>query len=253
MAISNQTRNRSFRGGGAMYLRDKSDAASGFFQVGNADSLAFAIAEEKQSQRNYTLKGGGNIASDSVIGEVTASINVLSINPRIAAVALRALVTTIASTTISAEPHTAYLDMFIPFNFLPDFDETLTVTNDGGTITYVEGTDFSIKNNGIFIKSDSTMTNGLAILLTYTSKDEYSIDTITKPSAEYEMFFDGFNEADGGKSVAIKCHKISFSPTQALSLITEDFAALPLDFEVLADSDKNGTTESQYFVVQMEQ
>ena len=253
MATSNQTRNRSFRGGGAMYLREKGASGVGYFQVGNADTLQFAIAEEKQTQRNFTQKGGGNIASDSAISDVTASINVLSVNPRIAAVALRALVTTTATASISAEPHTAYLDMFIPFDFLPDFDQTLTVTNVGASTTYIAGTDFLIRNNGIFINPDSSMTDALAILVTYSSKDEYGIETITKSAVEYEMYFDGFNEADEGKSVAVKCHRISFSPTQALSLITEDFGALPMEFEVLADDSKDGTTESQYFVVQMEQ
>lgn len=252
MATSPKTRNRSFRGGGAMYLRQLG-TVTGFFQVGNADTLQFAIAEEKQTQRNYMQPGGGNIASDSAITDVTASINVLSVNPRIAAVALRALITTTASAIISAESHLAYLDMFIPFKFLPDFDETLTVTNAGAVTTYVAGTDYLIRNNGIFIEPDGSIVDGAELLISYTSKDQFGVESITQSAVEYEMFFDGFNEADSGKAVTVKCHRIAFSPTQALSLITEDFGALPMDFEVLADSAKDGTSESQYFTVAMEQ
>jgi hypothetical protein len=252
MATSNKTRNRSFRGGGGMYLRERG-ATAGFFQVGNADTLQFAINEEKQTQRNYQQPGGGNIASESSITDVTASINVLSINPRIAAVALRALVNTVESASISAESHQAYSDMFIPFEFLPDFDQAVTVTDSGAVTTYVAGTDYLIRNNGIFIDPDGSIPDDSEILITYQSKAQYNIETITKSAVEYEMFFDGFNEADNGKAVSVTCHRISFSPAQALSLITEDFGALPMEFEVLADDSKDGSTESQYFVVRLEQ
>jgi len=252
MTTSNKTRNRSFRGGGAMYLREIGSVA-GLFAVGNADSLQFAINEEKQTQRNFQNPGGGNIASESSITDVTASINVLSINPRIAALALRGLVTTQESASISDESHLGYKDMFIPLDFLPDFSQTLTVTDDGASTTYVANTDYLIRNNGIFITPDSNIVEGDELKITYTSKDSYSIETITKSAVEYEMFFDGFNEADSGKAVSVRCHRIAFSPAQALSLITEDFGALPMDFEVLADGGKDGTTESQYFVVVLEQ
>lgn len=252
MSTTNLTRNRSFRGGGGMYLRERG-ATSGFFLVGNADTLQFAINEERQTQRNYMQPGGGNIASESSITDVTASINVLSINPRIAAVALRGLVNTIAGAAVSAESHTAYQDMFIPLNRLPDFSQTFTVTNTGATTTYVAGTDYLIRNNGIFIASGGAIADASEILVTYTSKDQYDIQTVTKSAVEYEVFFDGFNEADEGKSVTVKCHRVSFSPTQALSLITEDFGALPMEFEVLADTSFDGTSESQYFVVSMQQ
>ena len=253
MATSNQTRNRSFRGGGAMYLREVGAASAGMFQVGNADTLQFAIAEEKQTQRNFMQPGGGNIASESSITDVTASINALSINPRIAALALRALITTTTGSLISAESHTAFLDMFIPLNKMPDFDQALTVTDTGAVNTYVAGVDYLVRNNGIFIDPDGDIVDDSELLITYQSKDEYGIEAITKSSVEYEMFFDGFNEADEGKAVTVTCHRIAFSPASALSLITEDFGALPMEFEVLADDSKDGTTESQYFVVRMEQ
>lgn len=252
MAVSNKTRNRSFRGGGGMYLRE-AGSTGGMFFVGNADQLQFAIGEESQTQRNFTQPGGGNIASESSITDVTASINVLSINPNIAAVALRALVNTTAGAVVSAEEHVVTLDSFTPFNLLPNTDEAITVTDDGATTTYVLGTDYLIRNNGIFIDPDGNIPDGSTIEISYTAVDQYDIETITRSSVEYEMFFDGFNEADEGKKVAVRCHRVTFSPTQALSLITEDFGALPMEFNVLADDSKDGSTESAYFVVSMQQ
>ena len=251
-AVSNLTRNRSFRGGGGIYLRNLSDAGTGFFALGNADNFAFAINEETQNQRNFQVPGGGNIASTSTITDVTASVNSLSINPRTAGVALRALIQTIAGAAITGETHTAYLDMFIPFVQTPDFDEVLTVTNQDASTTYVAGTDYLVRNNGIFIAADGSITDASAIVVNYMSKPTYEVEALTEAAVEYEVFFDGFNEADNGKSVTVRCHRVAFTPTTALALIQEDFGALPFEFQVLADDTKTGQ-ESQYFTLKMEQ
>ena len=251
-AVSNLTRNRSFRGGGGIYLRDLSSDGTGYFFLGNADNFQFAINEETQNQRNFTVPGGGNIASTSTITDVTASVNALSINPRTAAVALRALIQTRISEAVTGETVTAYKDMFIPFARVPDTDQTITVTDSGAVTTYTAGTDYLVRNNGIFIANDGTITDAQSIIVNYTAKATYDVESLTRAAVEYEVFFDGFNEADNGKAVTVTCYRTSFTPTQALSLIQEDFGALPFEFQVLADSSRGGN-DSQYFTVKFEQ
>ena len=248
--MSNLTRNRSFIGGGTIYFKEVG-AAAARLSIGNSDSFSFAINEDKKTQRNFTQKGGGNIASQSAITDVTASVNGLSFQPSTLAVALRSLVNTIAAVAVTAEPHAAYKNGFIPFNKLPDTDGTITVTGVGGTPVYVAGTDYQVKNAGILILDTGTIADATAILVNYQSIEAYNIEGITRAAVEYEIFFDGFNDADNGKTVAVKCHKVKFSPSQALELISEDFGSLPLQFEVLADTSKDGSSESQYFVVNM--
>lgn len=248
--MSDKTRNRSFIGGGTIYFKEKG-AAAALMSVGNSDTLTFAINEDKKTQRNYQQQGGGNIASQSSITDVTASLNGLSLQPNALALALRSLVNTVASATVSSEAHTSYLDGFIPFTKLPDTDQAITVTGSGGTPTYVEGTDYQVKNSGIFIPSNSGITDATAIEVNYNSLESYTIEGITRAAVEYEIFFDGFNDADNGKAVTVKCHTVKFSPASALDLISEDFGALPMEFEVLADTTKDGVSESQYFAVNM--
>ena len=250
---TNLTRNRSFNGKGAMYIRERGAVNAAFYRVGNSDNLSFAINEERQTQRNFETRGGGNAAFQSSITDVTATINVLSVNPRIAAVALRALIATTTAVAITGEAQVGQPDSFLPFARQPDTDMTITITSNSGGTTHVVDTDYQIRNNGIFILETGNITAGLDLAITYTAKASYKIESLTRSSVEYEFYFDGFNEADNGKSVTVQCHRIQFSPTQALSLITEDFGALPMEFEVLSDDSKNGTTESQYFVVEMEQ
>jgi len=248
--MSNLTRNRSFIGGGTIYFREKG-AAAALMSVGNSDTLTFAINEDKKTQRNFQQAGGGNIASQSAITDVTASLNGLSFQPNSLAVALRSLVTTVASAVVAAEAQVSYLNGFIPFTKIPDWSETYSVTGAAGTPTYVEGTDYQVKNGGIFIPSDSTIADATNIEVNYTSAEYYTIEGITKAAVEYEIFFDGFNDADNGKAVTVNCHTVKFSPASALDLISEDFGALPMTFEVLADTTKDGTSESQYFVAKL--
>lgn len=248
--MSNITRNRSFIGGGTIYFKEKG-AAAALMSVGNSDSLSFAINEEKKTQRNFQQQGGGNIASQSAIADVTASLNGLSFQPNSLALALRSLVNTITAVVVTAEAQTAYLDGFIPFDKLPDTGATITVTGTGGTPTYVAGTDYQVKNGGIFIPSTSGIADATAIEVNYQAIETYTIEGITQAAVEYEVFFDGFNDADNGKTVTVKCHTVKFSPSAALDLISDDFGALPLTFEVLADTTKDGSSESQYFTVKM--
>ncbi|AUR84399.1 major tail protein [Vibrio phage 1.055.O._10N.286.55.E9] len=253
------TRNRSFIGGGKIWIREKAadSTTPQMYAFGNADSFSFAINEDKKTQRNYQTPGGGNIASQSAITDVTASVNALSFQPRTLALALRSLVKTVESSAVTGETHKVYKDALEPLNFIPDGTKTITVTDQAGTTTYTKDTDYVIEHGGIFIPVGSTITAsdstnaGVDIKVDYESQETYTIEAITQAAIEYEIFFNGFNDADNGKPTTVKCHKVKFSPTQALELISEDFGSLPMTFEVLADDTIIGTDVSKYFKIDM--
>lgn len=255
-ATAKETRNRSFIGRGTIYAREKG-ANVGFEEIGNSDQLQFAIAENKINQINYQQKGGGNMASASSITDVTGTINGLSIQPNTLAIALRSIVNVVAGAAQSSEAHAAYKNGLVLLDEIPDIDETITVTDVGASTTYTEGTDYEVRPGGIFIIESGTIPDSVAgadnLEVTYTSVDTFNIEGITRSSVDYELLFDGFNEADNGKSVQVLCHKVSFSPSQALDLISEEYAALPMNFEVLSDQNVVGTGESKYFKVKMTQ
>lgn len=256
--MSNKYRNRSFIGGGKLYLRQRSDTGVlPAYPMGNADSFSFAIGEDKKTQRNFQTPGGGNIASQSAITDVTATINALSLQPETLAVALRSLVSAVTGGAVADEPVKVFKEAFTALAKFPNTDLAITVKNVAGTVTYVEGTDYVVQSGGILIPEASAITTadttnaGVNITVTYTAIASFSIEAITQASVEYELIFDGFNDADNGKAVRVTCHRIKFSPTQALELISEDFGALPINLEILADDSKVGAGVSQYFKVEM--
>lgn len=256
--MSNKYRNRSFIGGGKLYLRQILESGVGpSYPMGNADSFSFAIGEDKKTQRNYQTPGGGNIASQSAITDVTATINALSLQPETLAVALRSLVTSVAAGAVADETIKVFKEAFKPLAKFPNTAGTITVKGNSGTPTYVEGTDYVIERGGVFIPEGSSITAsdstnaGVTVKVSYNALASYSIEAITQASVEYELVFDGFNDADNGKPVRVTCHRVKFSPTQALELISEDFGALPINLEILADDSKVGAGISQYFKVEM--
>lgn len=257
--MSNINRNRSFIGGGKIWIREiGSTVTPQFVQFGNADSFSFAISEDKKSQRNFQLTGGGNIASQSAITDVTATINGLSFQPRTLAVALRSVVNIVPSEVVVDEVKKVFAESITRLDALPDQTIEVVVKSSDGVTTYVKGTDYNVEYGCITIPEGSTITAsdttnvGVDVKVSYTSKEVFNIQGITKSAVEYELLFNGFNDGDNGKAVTVECHKIKFSPTQALELIGEDFGSLPVSFEVLADDTITDSAESQYFTVDME-
>lgn len=255
-----QYRNRSFIGGGKLFLRQKPDGGTTYaaYPFGNADSFNFTIGEDKKTQRNFQVSGGGNIASQSAITDVTVAINALSMQPNVLAVALRSLVKTVPGGAVAAETIKVFKEGFTPFAKLPDRSQTITITSVPSGTTYVPGTDYVVERGGITIPAGSAITSadatnvGVNVSVAYTAKETYEVNTLTASAIEYELIFDGFNDADNGKSVQVTCYRVKFSPAQALEFIGEDFGAVPVSLEVLADTSIVGAGESQYFKVKME-
>lgn len=256
--MSNLNRNRSFIGGGKLYLQViVAGLASPAYPMGNADSVSFAIGEDKKTQRNYQQPGGGNIASQSAVTDVTGTINALSFQPGTLATALRSLVKTSASAAVVDEAHKAFKEGFILLSKIPDPSETFTVKNPAGTTTYTVNVDYIVERGGIFVPEGSAITSsdatnvGVDVEISYTSLETFEIEAMTQSSIEYRLIVNGFNDADSGKPCIVECHRIKFSPTQALDLISEDFGALPITFEVLADESIIAVDESKFFSVKM--
>lgn len=255
----NLSRNRSFIGGGKIWIQQLSTDGTVHpaYAFGNADSFSFAIGEDKKTQRNYQQPGGGNIASQSAITDVTATVNALSFQPGTLALALRSLVKSIAGAAVVGETRKVFKNGFTPLLHLPDLTKTMVVKSSDDLTTYTKGTDYVVDRSGLYIPEGSAITAsdatnvGVDVKVDYESADSFEIQPITQSAIEYRLIFDGFNDADNGKATLVTCHKIKFSPTQALDLISEDFGALPINFEILADDTITATDESKYFSVKM--
>ena len=213
---------KSYLGKGTIYVEER-DSGNGLISIGNCSNLDFAFNEDKKEQKDYEEAGGAVIDSVSRIDSVVASITALSLDADNIALALRGLVNVVAAGAVTGESHTSVQ------------------------------LGYTVKNTGLLILAGGTITSGTDITVDYTKLASSEVEALSAAGKEYTIVFDGLNEADSGKPVALECHRCKFNPTQALALISDDFGSLPLSFDVLKDDLITGTGLSKFMKLSLAQ
>ncbi|MEM0953290.1 MAG: hypothetical protein AAGI24_04040 [Pseudomonadota bacterium] len=239
---------RSYIGKGPVYFKVKGNDG-GLFPIGNCSNLEVSFDEEEQSLRDFTSPGGGNANILTSISAVSGNLVMHDYSADNLALALRGSVVQETAGAVSDEPHsTNGVDgEFIPFDFIRDATQPLTVTLTD-TSALAEGTDYSVENNGIIVIGTGAI-DATGILVDYTKAVSEVMESLTDAGGEYELVFNGLNEAQSGKAVDIRMHRVKFSPAQGLSFIGEEFGEMSVDFELLSDQTITGAGISRFMKV----
>ncbi|MCK4517802.1 hypothetical protein KAT92_03440, partial [Candidatus Babeliales bacterium] len=210
--------------------------------------LDIAHNENKLKLPDHTQPGGGNRNIVSRIESVECAIKFYDFTPENMALALNASVSSVVGGSIVDEPHKAYADGFIPTNF-PGISAVNCQESSGGLGTdFTEGVDYEIHSGGILILSGYTGVEGADIFIDYDHVGIDIVEALIDSGKEYELFFDGINEAQSGAPHTMEVFKIKFSPAQTLTMISEsDFVGLELTGELLIDTSKTGVGISKYY------
>jgi hypothetical protein len=234
----------SYIGVGQVYLRDI-NGSGGLLPIGNVSLLDFSAQEETKELMDYTTAGGGTRNEVRRVKGVEAKIKLHDLDPANLSLALYGDATAVAASTATDEAITAKLGALIPLAHAAP--TTVVVTNVGATVTYVAGTDYEVKTGGIFIPATgSTITDGLALLVDYAYAAQDVVEAFVNAAGEYEMVFDGVNEARSGKACVVRVHRIRFGAAANLSLIGDDYAGLELTGKLLSDTTQ-GAGVSKFF------
>lgn len=239
-------------GKSTIYVKEKGQILTGAVSLGNCSQLDLAFNENKLEQKDYQGAGGATINTVANVESVVATVTALSLHPENVKLALRGLLAKNAAGAVTDEPAVAFPDGYIKFKFPYDKSVAPTVTDQSGGTTYVEGRDYELKNAGILILSGTgaTITSpNTAIKLSYTKADSTTVEALMEATKDYEVFFDGLNEAESGKAVAIEMYKVKFNYTQALALISDDFGSLPMTFDILKDDSITSASKSKFLSI----
>lgn len=253
-------KNYSYLGKGPIYAGVR---GKGRFPVGNCSALNFAVSESKISQPDYTSPGGGEANAVSRVDAVTGSMTLLDISPKNLSLAYRGTEREVTGgVSATDERHTAYPGALIALDETPDISAaetsiTVTLDPDGTPVVLTYNVDYEVTRAGIvFLEGGANVTDavdGHEVGVDYDKADSVVMEALVASGKEYNLVFDGLNEADSGKAVIITAHRITFSPTQGTSFIGDEFAELPLEFSVLSDNTIVGANISKFFKVSMEQ
>jgi len=239
----------SYLGSGKVYMR-VAGAAEPLAELGNCSVLNFSVTENTIELRDFTNVGGGTYNEVRRVDSVEVSVTAHDLSSANLRKALFGTSTTTASGSVTDEAATAYAEGFIPTVSPIDKTQTVTVTDSGAVTTYVDGTDYEVRDGGIYILSGTNITEGESILITYTGVAFDLVQALTQAAQEYEMVFEGLNEARSGKPVVVQAFRVKLGAAQNVSLIGEDYAALELTGNVLQDSTK-GAGLSKYFTTKI--
>lgn len=240
----------SYLGSGKVFVRVVGAAAALRF-LGNVIDLSFNISEDNKELKDRTQPGGGTYNEVRRVESVEASIKMTDLSPDNAALALFGSVAAIAAGIVANEAGTSYKGGFIKTAYPIDTAAAVTVTSGGSpSIPYVSGTDFIVRGGGIEIPDGSSIVDATPLQIDYTKKAGHDVQALVSSAQEYELVFDGLNEARSGKSVIVQAHRVKFGPAAVLALLSDEYAELEVKGKLLKDTTKNGTSVSQYFHTQ---
>lgn len=77
----------------------------------------------------------------------------------------------------------------------------------------------------------------------------HTLQALTAAAKEYDVVFEGLNEARSGKAVTFHAFRWKMGPAQALDLIGSDFGKLDVSGKLLADQTIVTAGLSKYFVI----
>lgn len=241
---------RTFIGKGEIHLQLRG-AGNALLPIGNCSELTVSFEEDSKSALDFTSPGGGEANSLTRITQFTGNIKHLDISADNLALALRGAVEQIAggsTVTAEAQPAVGVVSELIPFDFLPDTTQAITVVDGVASAPLTAGVDYEVTRTGIRIL-DETNIGADGVIVDYTKAQQEIMQALVAAGQEFKMVFNGLNEAQSGKAVNISIHRVKFSPAQGLSFIGDDFAEMDTGFNALSDSAIVGDAVSKYMKV----
>lgn len=237
----------SYLGSGRIYLREIG-SAGGLVEVGNCSALSFGVTEDTIELKDYTQPGGGTQNEVKRISAVEATMTIHDINATNLSRALYGSTTSVTTQAVTDELHAdVVVGSFVPTNALPSAIGAVKV----GSTVMVENTDYEVRPGGIVIL-DADINAGDDVLISYTRAAADIVQALTSSGKEYELLFDGLNEARSGKRTRVNAYRVKPGALQSLGLIGEEYGAIEVTGKVLKDTTKVGAGISQYFKVEIQ-
>lgn len=240
----------SYIGSGKVWLRELGGSGA-LTQVGNCSALSFAVTEDTKELKDFTQPGGGTYNEVRRISAVEMSATLHDLSAANLARALYGSASTVASATVTDEAHADIVGgELVPTAFLPS---TITTVKKGAS-TLTVNVDYTVEPSGIvpILGGAGGLVAGDDITITYTKAAQDVVQILVNSGKEYELLFDGLNEARSGKRTRVRAWRVKIGALANLALIGEDYAAMEVSGKLLKDTTIVGAGLSQYAKIEIQ-
>lgn len=214
--------------------------------LGNTSKLTYAQTTDTKDLPDFQNPGGGLDDTMDRIKEATVTLSCRHVSIAVLTLALGGTAAAVAAGAVAAEPHTVVeLDSLISLDHLQDMSIPLTVKDEAGLVTYVEGTDYLRKRGGIIPITGGNIAAANVVKIGYTKAKHQRIQALVSLIQEKRMHFDGINERSNKPWAAI-FHRIKFGPAKNIELIGDDFMSFDIEGKLLKDESVTDPAKSQY-------
>ncbi|MGV8959204.1 MAG: hypothetical protein ACOH1V_02295 [Stenotrophomonas sp.] len=245
-------KDHSYLGSGKLLVREYG-ANAAFIEVGNCSALTFSPQTNRITLADHTQPGGGERNAVERLTSVEMAYTFHDFASENFARALRGNTVAVTAGTVTDEEVVAHKGGFIPLSKIAS--SITTVKGATGATTYVAGTDYVFQDGGLFIPDTSAIpasVGGAAnVKVTYANVAQTRVEALINSAKQYEILFLGLNEAQSGKAVRVRAHKVSGGLMQQLGLIGEDYGQGEVTGTLQSDTTK-GAGLSKYFTWEME-
>lgn len=241
----NKQQSHAFIGNGKVYFTPVKNGVEGkpfWVGVANAASFSHSVEDEKELKEYHS---GKNQTWDKYDGDkaTTFSITMNERRPEAMQAALQATVTEVATGTVAAEEHTVDAVGDIVFLKHKNVSEVVITDSTDTPLSLVEGVDYIIDDQYGTIEMTHVQTITSPINVAYS----YGTATVMKPMTDdvdyYRIRVDGLNKVGQKDKQVVTAYRAKLSPADTLDLISDDFAEMTLEADLLYDEAENATYE----------
>lgn len=236
-----------FKGVGFVYARRLGLADAIRRSLGDVEQLKLAHRSNSLVWKQHTRPGGGELHSVDNLEGIDLTVQMQEwLNENFA------MVTQGKLTEVGSETVTGEAIVLTPGGLtLTEFPgaKSVTITKTAGS-TVIPLSAVEVTAAGIKVPADSTViTEPTPATIAYTSTKFTRIDPIVEAGAEYELVFDGLNEAISGRAVIVTVYRWKAPPAEELAFIdAENPGKLLSKGKVLADPSRPAGESPFYHV-----
>lgn len=243
---------KSYIGSGQIYIREYG-ASAPFVDIGNCSALTVSPQEDTKTLADSTTPGGATRNEVRRLTGVEVSYTFTDFSSANFERGFRGTSSSTAAGTVTDEAVVGYKGGWVPLAKLAS--SVTMVKNTAGSTTYTAGTDYIVQDGGLYIPSTSTITDPVAgaanLKVTYANVKSTTVEALVNSAKQYEMIFVGLNEADSGKRVRVRMHKVSAGVIQQMAVIGQDYGNGEVGGKLLSDTSK-GVGLSKYLQIDFE-